>query len=490
MSTVTNLIKGGAWLTIASLISKLASALSLPVLARLLNPELLGIYSIIFSLTQSIRNFSSLGVEIAMHRNGAQYKTVGVESVGRLFGVGFSLVCLSSTVTALTVLCFREFVASHLLGQPNISPWLAIASLTVVLQPMGDIPLLFLASLHAFQAYAIRSSTGLIFGSVLSIILTSKFSLSGAIWGLTLTALSQILWSYLCVKPVLQAAGIRLRVDNFWQQTVSIFRFGFPYYFGNTLLGSLIHLPLMGLVSKYGGLEELGHLRVAVSISMIVGFIPSAITPAALSYLSTSAVDKDRSNYLKCVHLRIVWIVTVILTGMLSLVIPSIINSLFGAAYQNAIPLAWAQLWLTIIVSISSVLTQCLVASGKTLRSCWASTIGIIAWVAGAMILVPNHPGMGFLASQAICYIVMCLAMVYPAVINSTSREDLGLLRNLSIFTFALFLWELLLSQFKLGILETWCFMLLTGIMSVVFLYWLALNSDERSKVRKLLLHR
>lgn len=121
MSAISNLIKGGAWLTLANVVSKLASALVLPVLARLLGPEALGIYSIVFSLAQSAQSFSSVGADIAMHRNGAQYKTIGTEAVGRLFGVGLALICLVSAVTGLGIWLFREPLAQHWLGQPNVT---------------------------------------------------------------------------------------------------------------------------------------------------------------------------------------------------------------------------------------------------------------------------------------------------------------------------------------------------------------------------------
>ena len=71
MSAINKLIKGSAWLTIASIISKFASFIALPILARLLGPQGLGIYNIVFSLAQSGQGFSGLGVEVALQRNGA-----------------------------------------------------------------------------------------------------------------------------------------------------------------------------------------------------------------------------------------------------------------------------------------------------------------------------------------------------------------------------------------------------------------------------------
>lgn len=441
MSAITSLIKGGAWLTLANVVSKLASMLVLPLLARLLGPESLGIYSIVFSLAQSAQGFTSLGADIAMHRNGAQYKTLGTEAVGRLFGVGFSLICLVSAVTGLAVWLFRESLAQHWLGQPNVTLWLGAAAILIVTQPFSNIPLLFLASLQDFRAYALRSSIEMIFTGLLTVILAWQWGLGGSILGLVIAEIIQIPWSYCVAKPVLQVRGIRLRFDKFWTETISIFRFGFPYYFGNTLLGSLIGLPLMGLVSQYGGLQELGYLRVAQSMAALIGFIPSAIAPAAISYLSASYVGDSQSyQALKSIHLRGIWILLLLPTGAVCLLLPNIINLLFGDAYQQATILAWLSLWTSALAGITAVLVQSLLVAGKTVRVAFASLLGAILGVSVTLILVPEYKGIGFLIGQLSGQMGGLLSTFYPVISDFDSR-NLSLLKwlfSISILVFCL----------------------------------------------------
>jgi O-antigen/teichoic acid export membrane protein len=389
MSAISKLAKGGAWLTLASAISKLTSVAVIPILARLLGPQGLGIYNIVFALSQSAQGFSSLGVDVAMQRNGAQHKTIGTESVGRLFGVGLTITCFVSAVTGLGVWLFREPLAKYWLGQPAVTSWLGLAAIVVVLQPFGNIPLLFLSSLQEFRAYALRSSLSVVFSGVLTVLLAWRMGLGGALLGMVLAEAVQIIWSYLIVKPVLNVRGIRLRCDHFWQELQSILKLGFPYYLGNTLLGSLVGLPLMGLVSQYGGLEQLGYLKVAQSMSALIGFIPNAIAPATISYLSASTVDNNQ--YLKSVHLRSVGILLLVPTGLVCLILPNLINFLFGASYQQATLLSWLSLWVSALTGITSVLVQYLVVAGKTVRVAYASLIGVICLISVAFLLVPHY---------------------------------------------------------------------------------------------------
>lgn len=494
MSAIAKLIKGGAWLTLANVVSKLANALVLPVLARLLGPQALGIYSIISSLAQSAQGFCSLGADVTMHRNGAQYQTIGTEAVGRLFGVGLSLICLASAVTGLGVWFFRELLAQYWLGQPEVTPWLGAAVLLMVLQPWSNIPLLFLASLQDFRAYALRSSVEMIFTSAFTALFAWKFGLFGAVLALVVAEVVQIPWSYCVAKPVLKARGIRLRIDKFWKETRSILKFGFPYYFGNTLLGSLVGLPLMGLVSQYGGLEQLGYLRVAQSMATLIGFIPSAIAPAAISYLSASSVDDNQAHqYLKSVHLRGVWALLLIPTSAVCLILPDAIKWLFGAAYQDATVLSWLSLWISALAGVVSVLVQYLLVAGKTVRVAWASLLGVIFWILAAYIFVPQYRALGFLIAQAIGQIVGLLCVVRPAIVD-LDIKDMLLLSNFLIATCFLFAWSLTLSLLGLVLplitandSFTYLVMPVMVLISFSWVFTKGLHPAEKTKITKFL---
>ncbi|HEY9302608.1 MAG TPA: oligosaccharide flippase family protein [Phormidium sp.] len=487
MSAISNLIKGGAWLTLANVVSKLASALVLPVLARLLGPEALGIYSIVFSLAQSAQSFSSVGADIAMHRNGAQYKTIGTEAVGRLFGVGLALICLVSAVTGLGIWLFREPLAQHWLGQPNVTSWLGAAAILIVVQPFSNIPLLFLASLQDFRAYALRTSVEMIVTSAFTALLAWKWGLYGAILGLVIAEIVQIPWSYFVAKPVLKARGIRLRFDRFWQESRSILKFGFPYYFGNTLLGSLVGLPLMGLVSQYGGLEELGYLRVAQSMASLIGFIPSAIAPAAISYLSASSVgDQESHQYLKSVHLRSVWILLLIPICSVCLLIPNILNILYGSAYQEANILSVLSLWISLLVGVTSVLVQYLLAEGHTVKISWISTLGTVFFVVSAFLLVPGYQALGFLMAQIAGQLIGLPLVIYYSL-KGINRANLFLLINLGILTCFSLIYTLVLPLFNLGTFLLWALSLFSIIILSLMIFFTGLTPSERVKLKKII---
>ena len=468
----------------------MASAAALPLLARLLGPASLGIYSIVFATAQTGQTISTLGAEVVMQRNGAQHKSLGAEAVGRLFGVGISIICVASFVCGALVWFFRAFLADHWLGQPNLARWLGAAALLIVLQPLGWVPLIFLASLQEFRAYALRSALGVVFGSAVTVVLAWKYGVKGAVLGMLAAALAQILWSYVIVRPSLRALSIRLRFDHFWQETRAILRLGFPYYYGNTLIGTVIALPVMGLIGRYGGLSELGYLRVAQSMAAIIGFIPAAIAPAALSYLSASLAD-DLGAYqrLRIVHLRSVWTILLVLTVPVCLLLPWIIKVLFGAGYAQALRLAWISLWLSVLIGVIAVLVQYLLVLGQTVRIAWICTLSNGAFLGASLFLVPRYHALGFLIAQLIGQIVS-LPFVSVRAIADLSSPELRLIRNLTLATFVSFGWTFVVSGLGLSSIVLVLLAALTLVPLSAFLFLKVLSPPERVSLVKLVTFR
>jgi O-antigen/teichoic acid export membrane protein len=487
MSAITSLIKSVGWLSLANIISKLVSILTLPILARLLGPQSLGIYNIITSFSQSIQGLSGLGVEVSLQRNGARHQTIGSEAVGRLFGVSLLLVFIVNSIASLGVWYFRQLIADRLFSDPSIAQWFGVAAILAVLLPIGNISLLFLSALQEFRSYAIRSSLGLIVSNILVLLLAHQFGLEGAFEGLFLSAILQVLWSYIILKPIFKANKISLRFNHFWQELRSILNLGLPYYLGTSLLYNLINMPLIGFLNHYGGLESLGYVRVAQSIGTLINFIPAAIAPAVISYLSASYTDKDQQEYLKSVHLRSVWIFLLLSSSMICLYLPIIMTSFFTKSYQPAIVPAWIFVWTSMLSGITTIAIQYLVIDGNTVAVGRGSLIGVCFWILPSLVLIPRYTEIGFFISHLIANIAEIIVLTYPALINIKS-EDLLRLRNLMGLSCFMFLCSLIVSLLHLSNNEIYVTSFAMLVISISHIFWFVLYPFERTKIQMKLL--
>ncbi len=427
--------KGSFWVVLANIITRFSGFVTLPVLARLLGPADLGLYSLVQNTVQTGDGLGRLGVDAAMHRNGSQYETIGSKAVGRLFGVGACLMIGAGGLIAICVWVARKAIALNWLGEPQVEPWLGLTALIIVLTTVSNPPWVYLVALHAFRTYSLRASVVSIAGAILTLSLAWFLGLAGALWGLGLTALIQAFWGWWLTLPVLHEKEIRLRCDRFFSETRTILSFGLPFYFSN-FLASFIALPLLGYVSRTGGIEQLGYLRVAQSLSQFITFLPTAIAPVLISSLSANlAADVQGYQRLKSLHLRILWVCILVFSITVCFSLDALIPKLFGSTYVDAVLLSRITIWMAAITSMAGIFSQYVISSGNTGLIAVIQTIGLLITLLVALTLIPTYSSLGLLIAQISGAAFTLVAYAKPALkdIEQSNRIHLWCLAGLSI---------------------------------------------------------
>jgi O-antigen/teichoic acid export membrane protein len=427
--------KGSFWVVLANVVTRFAGFVTLPLLARLLGPANLGLYSLVQNTVQTGDGLGRLGVDAAMHRNGSQYETIGTKAVGRLFGVGACLMIGAGGLIAICVWVARNALALNWLGEPRVEPWLGLTALIIVLTAISNPPWVYLVALHAFRSYSLRSSVLSIAGAILTLSLAWFFGFAGALWGLGLTALIQAIWGWWLTLPVLHEKEIRLRCDRFFSEARSILSFGLPFYASN-FLSSFIALPLLGYVTRTGGIEQLGYLRVAQSLSQFITFLPTAIAPVVISSLSANlAADVQSYQRLKSLHLRTLWACILVFSICVCFSLDTLIPKLFGSTYVDAVLLSRITIWMAAITSMAGILSQYVISSGNTRLIAVIQTIGLLITILVALTLIPTYSSLGLLIAQISGAAFTLIAYTKPALkdIEQSEQGHLSFLAALSI---------------------------------------------------------
>ncbi len=428
-------IKGSFWLVLTNVIVKLAGFISLPILARLLGPSSLGIYNLVQNTIQTADGFSKLGADAAMHRYGAQYESSGTESVGRLFGVGACLMQISSISIAISICIFKVEIARDFIGEKSIEPWLILIAFVLCVTSIGNPSWLYLVALQEFKVFSQRNTIVAIAGAIITLLLTWQFGLNGAIWSFAIVSIIQTFYGWWLTLPVLSKYGIKLRLDHFIPEALKILKFGLPFYASNFLV-SFVGLPLLGYVSKSGGIEQVGYLRVAQSLSQFVSFLPATLAPVLISALSASLVgNSEEYQKLKSLHFRVVWGILLITSAVISFNLDWIIGLLFGATFQDAIILSRITIWITAISSVVGMMGQYVTSLGNTRVIAIIQVISLALMVLVSMLLIPEYKSIGLLIGQAVSVFFALIAYIRPALadIHKSDRKFLWMMTFASI---------------------------------------------------------
>jgi O-antigen/teichoic acid export membrane protein len=396
LSIFTKFLKGSLLLSIASLMVRLSGILVLVPLARLLGSKQLGIYSLVFWLVQSGIMLGRLGIDAAMHRNGAQLYNTNPVATGRLLGVGGTMMGLSFTALTAGIWSWRVPFAEHWLGNKDAAAWFGYAAVIVFTEGMSLVLMTGLLSLHNFKAHSLATATGALGRLLLSPILAWRYGLPGAFLGLILASLLQLAVAVVNFYSITQQYYIPLSLQGFWQQSKQILQFGLPFYAGNALVG-LVALPMMGEIGRVAGVETLGQLRIGQSLSQIVNFLPGAIAPVAISALSEAHGTQGQNfQRLRSVHLRGNWLLALTLVTFLNLASRPLIVLLFGNSYQAAIPLVIGMSWVALLTVVVENLNLYSLSAGNTRAIALGSIIQKLAFVSITFWLIPLYGGMSF----------------------------------------------------------------------------------------------
>lgn len=399
MSTIRRFVKGSLLLTFASVMVRLSGILVLAPLARILGAQQLGIYSLMFWIVQCATLFGLLGIDTAMHRNGSQTYETDPQATGRLLGSGSLIMTFSLTAIAISLWIWRAPLAQHWLANPSASRWLGYAAIITCVEGLSLVASTLILSLHGFRYHSFATSTGAIARLVLSPLCAWLYGLQGALFGLVCASSLQCIAAIISFWRLKKKYRINLSLQGFWSESYKILKFGIPFWMGNALVALLV-LPIMGEIGRIAGVETLGQLRIAQSLSQIVGFLPGAIAPVAISLLSEAHATTGKNEEflrLRSLHLRGNWLFCLSLVLFLSLGSHPSIDLLFGRAYRDAIPLVIGMGWTSMLVVIAENLNVYSLSAGNTRLIAIASIAQKVVFMGGAFLLIPPLHGMGYI---------------------------------------------------------------------------------------------
>jgi O-antigen/teichoic acid export membrane protein len=411
LSRLSHFLKGSILLSLANVLVRLSGILVLVPLARILGSEQLGIYSLMFWVVQNGLMIGRLGVDAAMHRNGAQVYQADPQAAGRLLGVGAVLMSVSFSILAIAVWVWRSPIADRWLGDIHAAKWFGYTAFTLLTEGLGLVLITGLLSLHQFKPHSYITTIGAFVRLLFSPLLAWQYGLSGALLGLALASLLQLIAALYSFWKALQQYQIRLSYQGFLSQSQDILKFGLPFYAGNALIG-LMTLPMMGEVGRIAGVEALGQLRIGQSLSQLVGFLPGAVSPVAISVLSEAHGSEQKEFHkIRSVHLRSNWLLALTLTMLLSLASRPLIFVLFGQSYLVAVPAVIGMSWVAFVTVLAENLNLYTLSAGQTKAIAVGSVVQKIIVIGVAFWLIPTQGVLGFVAGLLSGVIVQALIM-------------------------------------------------------------------------------
>ena len=177
--------RGGIFLFVGQAVSTMVLAVGIIVVARLLGPSNYGLYTLSIVIPTLLISLSDLGINSALIRLPARLMAEGnYTRAKRLIRLGF-LVKLGISVVAF-VICYLSApaIATTVLNRPALVPYLRIASLLIIFQPLvdGTVNAFIGQDLMQFSA-SVQITWSTLKGTIGPVLVAVGFGIAGALYG-------------------------------------------------------------------------------------------------------------------------------------------------------------------------------------------------------------------------------------------------------------------------------------------------------------------
>ncbi len=355
--------RGAFALMIGDAATNVLAAIASILIARLLDPDGYGLYTLALTVPLIMNYLMGLGLDQALIRFPAKLRSDGRESlIARTIRAGMGLRFLIGVLVFLLVFTFSWFFATYLLNRPDMSFLVSIASITILLQSITSPGVYALMGLNMMG----RSVLINLFMSITKVVtapllILLGFGVAGAVAGHVLgylagaiVGLTLLYWVDRYLRTLkasppgsLQAEaqdpppkggyGFRARFHYGLCDLKPMIIYGFPLYFCQILI-MLVNQYQFLLLAFFVSNFDIGNYNATISLSAILTMFNYAIALALVPAFSRIDPSKERSELQKFFDLTVRYgsLILVPVSTMAIIFSDELVYILYGASYTLA----------------------------------------------------------------------------------------------------------------------------------------------------------
>ena len=365
------------WLTLGTITARALALIGVMAVARLLDKETFGQFSIIQSSIVTAAVFAGLGLGSTVTRHIAQMRDSDIPSLNRLMTMTDRLALASGIIFSALLIGGAPYVAREILNSPQLAVLLAVGSASVLFNILFGY---FNAALVGFEAIK-QSALAQVLASAISvpalIALTHSFALNGAIAGLVIQAALLGCVSFLFYLKQRQKWGLRKDSKIGSKEYNVLWTYALPAFAFNLMVMPAHWVCHSILVRSSGGSSEMATTGVVMQWYFALLFLPSIagrVLFPTLSALSNSHNQKDTFAFLRFSFLSNA-LVSIPFAVLIALMGP-LIMGLYGYQYVNDWPVLGFVVAASAVATLAIPFNIYLVASGRV----WSATTVNLIW--------------------------------------------------------------------------------------------------------------
>ena len=395
--------RGGFNLLLGLAASTAISAVAVILVARLLSPPEYGLVAIAWMAPNLITIFRDWGVNSAMIKYTAQYRSENkTENVKGVLTAGILFELSLGAFLSLVSFTLSGFAAEKIFNRPGITPLIQVASLTIFAGALST------AAQSAFTGYERMelNSIVMVCQAILKTVLAPLLVIIGlgafgAVFGTVMASLTAgatgILILYLTIYRKLQKLNNGPKIA---ETIKTMFKFGLPLSISAIISGFLVQFYNF-LIAIYCTDILIGNYSVATNFAVLITFFSTPISTVLFPAFSQLNPQKEKETVRNIFQYSVkygAFLVVPAATAVIALSQPAV-YTLFGEKYNEA-PLFLALLAVSHVYSAfgSLSLGNLINSQGKTTVNLKLTLISSAVGLPLSILLIPKYGIIGLIA--------------------------------------------------------------------------------------------
>jgi O-antigen/teichoic acid export membrane protein len=319
-------------------ISTIILAISSIIIARLLGPDLYGLYTLALVAPQLLLLFIDLGIDQGILKFTASLRAKGeINHSISIIRHGLLIKVLTGTLMFIINYALADHFASFLFQRPELTFYIKIASTSILFQVLFTTASSAFIGLDKTEYTALTTNINAIAKTIIQITLVLiGFSIAGAIMGHVIGYLAAAIISIAVLLLILHQKQNHTSNEKISDNFRTLIRYGMPLYI-SVLLTGFIPIFQSVILAIFATDADIGNYKAATNFAVLITVVTVPISTAllpAFSKLESSTKEKIKTFFKlanKYTALLIVPITTAIIIFS-----KEIVQIIYGSTYESA----------------------------------------------------------------------------------------------------------------------------------------------------------
>lgn len=406
MEFTDKILRGSAFLALASAFSKLSSLAVSVIVVRQLGVAKLGELALLTSWVGLAAMLSTLGLGVAAARFAVSPPDDrGGRHLREMLG---ALILLSLCLAILVGVAFGFVLWRATFLPIDVSRYALLGSCWVFMLTIDKIGSGLLAGLGEFSAFVRINAYVGILALPIWIFCLSSWQLDGAVRATVVQQSAQAgIIVVLCVGAI-RARCQRLSLDRIGANTRALLTVALPTVAGEIVANPLHALALTAMATMQNGSVQLGYLNAATRFVNIANIIPGTLAPTLLPALTAEWLSKSvtlfRQGFERSVLL--LWLAFLPVALFVCASSSLALSLMFGQSFVAAWPLVLVLMVQAMAGALNETNDKAFIAAGRAWLSAANNVLFLALFVPLVLWLIPEHGALGYCIGSLTAYVI------------------------------------------------------------------------------------